>query len=229
MADQVLFEGGDDLSESNLGLAFGHPLLTDYVLRGISSSIDFGNNTVDYTQGELVVTDSNDRGYVLSADARTGLSLTDSATNHVFVEYDPTTDDSITFTINTTGTSPTDPHIKIEEIDTSADTSTEFNRNPTATGISTQADTGTITASGGSTPAADATATNVSINQDSDYWVILYVDADPSFSADYKWNWEYSHNWDDTNSEVDLDFTVTWDTDPGAGNDVTLRWEVRQP
>lgn len=134
MADRVIFEGGDDLSEQYIGEALAQPNIVDYVLRGVSSSIDFGNNTVDYTQGELIIENSNNnQAYFLSADARSGLSLTDSATNHVFVEYDPTTDDAITFTINTTGTAPTDPNLKIEEIDTSADTSTEFNRSPDVT------------------------------------------------------------------------------------------------
>jgi hypothetical protein len=87
------------------------------------------------------------------------------------------------------------------------------------------ADEGTITASGGSSPAADVTV-NTSLAQTDAYDVILYVDADPAFSADYQFNYDHSHFWDDDVSTLKIDFTVNWDTDPGAGNDVTLRWEV---
>lgn len=87
------------------------------------------------------------------------------------------------------------------------------------------ADEGTITASGGATPAAD-TVVSTSLGQTDAYDVLLYVDADPAFDADYQFNYDYAHRWDDSTSTVKIDFTVTWDTDPGAGNDVTLRWEV---
>jgi len=92
----------------------------------------------------------------------------------------------------------------------------------------TQVATGTVTASGGSSPAVNTTLTNVSTDQLLDYGFWVYVDSDPAFNADYAFNFDYSHSWDDTNSELDIDLTVNWDTDPGSGNDVTLRWEVHQ-
>jgi len=92
----------------------------------------------------------------------------------------------------------------------------------------TQVATGTVTATGGSSPAVNTTLTNVSTNQDLDYWFTVHVDADPAFNADYAWNYDYYHQWDDSQSELDIDLVVNWDTDPGGGNDVTLRWEVLQ-
>lgn len=86
-------------------------------------------------------------------------------------------------------------------------------------------DTGTFVASGGASPAVD-TQVSTSLGQTDSYDVLLYVDADPAFAADYQWNYDHAHFWDDSTSTLNIDWTVNWDTDPGAGNDVTLRWEV---
>lgn len=93
----------------------------------------------------------------------------------------------------------------------------------------TQIATGTVTATGGSTPALNTTLQNVSTNQLLDYVFTVYVESDPSFNADYAFNFDYSHSWDDANSELDIDLVVNWDTDPGSSNDLSLRWEVLQP
>lgn len=86
-------------------------------------------------------------------------------------------------------------------------------------------DTGTVTATGGSQPAVDTTV-STSLSQTAAYDVILYVDSDPAFNADYQYNWDYGHVWDDSTSTLKLDLTVNWDTDPGSSNDLTLRWEA---
>jgi hypothetical protein len=56
--------------------------------------------------------------------------LTGSDTNHVYISFDPTADDSISYTINTTDTPPSDPHLKVGEVDTANDATTELNRSP---------------------------------------------------------------------------------------------------
>lgn len=98
-----------------------------------------------------------------------------------------------------------------------------------ALAVDTQLDTGTVTASGGSTPAVDTTLTNVGISQTDPHDLVVYPDADPGFNADYAFNYDWGFQWDDDVSEVDINLTVNWDTDPGATNDVTLRWELVQP
>jgi hypothetical protein len=91
-----------------------------------------------------------------------------------------------------------------------------------------QVATGTVTATGGSSPAVNTTLTNVSTTQTLDYWLTVHVDSDPSFNADYAFNYDYYHQWDDSDSQLDINLIVNWDTDPGSSNDVTLRWEVLQ-
>lgn len=86
--------------------------------------------------------------------------------------------------------------------------------------------TGTVTASGGSSPAVTTTLQNVALTQTSAHDFLVYVDADPSFNATYAWNFDYGFRWDNANSQVDINLTVNWDTDPGSGNDVTLRWKL---
>lgn len=236
----------DDLSEAELTNYIDFSNLTNYFETDCAYTPDHTNEEVTVNSGKAYVRDTGGDTYALEPDQSTLAFPNQTGVNYLYLTFDPTAsppESSVTWEISATDGGPADPKLKRAEIDASADSDTSFNDAPdtvvgdltvngTASGFdpgSTQADTGTITASGGSTPAADVTATNVTLNQDSDYWLLLYVDADPAFAADYGWNWEYSHNWDDTNSEVDLDFTVNWDTDPGAGNDVTLRWEVRQP
>jgi len=89
-----------------------------------------------------------------------------------------------------------------------------------------QVASGTVTATGGASPAVEVHLDNVSDKQLLDYFVLVYVDTDPAFDAAYAFNFDYMHDWDDTNGTLDLDLVVNWDTDPGAGNDVALRWEV---
>lgn len=88
--------------------------------------------------------------------------------------------------------------------------------------------TGTITASGGASPAATVRATGVVASQTSYFDVLCKVDSDPSWNATYAFNYDVSRRWDDTDGEWDVDITVTWDTDPGSGNDLTLRYTVRE-
>jgi len=86
--------------------------------------------------------------------------------------------------------------------------------------------TGTITASGGSSPAVNTTIADVSSDQTEQFDVVVSVDSDPSFSADYGFNWDWSQLWDDSDQAWDIEITVNWDTDPGSSNDVSLKYEV---
>lgn len=88
---------------------------------------------------------------------------------------------------------------------------------------------GNVTATGGAGepgPAVDTLLTNVTTDAALPYTMAVYTAADPSFDADYAYNFDYSHVWNESESHVDIDLTVNWDTDPGASNDTTLRWEV---
>lgn len=83
---------------------------------------------------------------------------------------------------------------------------------------------GTISHTGG-TP-TQFTVSGVTTNQTLPVDVKVYPNTDPSWTGDYAYNLETSRIWDDTNSQVDIECTVTWDIDPGSGNDLTLGYEV---
>jgi hypothetical protein len=88
--------------------------------------------------------------------------------------------------------------------------------------------TGTETATGGTSPdpAADVRLEGVAATEDVMPHVLYSTDAS-SFNADYALNASTpSKRWDSTNSELDVDLTFTWDTDPGAGNDVSISYAV---
>lgn len=114
--------------------------LTDYVVRGLGFTYDSATPALDIGQGVAVVTDSSATAtntseardgvaYVAEADARTNLSLTDGAVNEVFLSVDLTADDTLSYSISADGSTPaSQPWLKIGEVDTSADTTTTFNR-----------------------------------------------------------------------------------------------------
>lgn len=85
---------------------------------------------------------------------------------------------------------------------------------------------GTVTATGGASPAVDTTLDNVTDQQTYPLFVFVSVDSDPSWNADYAFNYDWGPAWDDANSHLDMNLTVNWDTDPGSGNDLTLSWQV---
>lgn len=83
-----------------------------------------------------------------------------------------------------------------------------------------------FTATGGAFPAADVVLDGVTDDQFQTLDVVVTVDADPAFAADYGFNYDWTRTWDDTGGHIDIGVQVNWDTDPGAGNDVSLTAHV---
>ncbi|WP_440992295.1 hypothetical protein [Haloarchaeobius baliensis] len=132
MPDTVLFQDSDDISESNLARLLARNNSSDYVERGFKISADQRNNTVTIGSGMAVVADSStNRGYIVLAEQRQNLPLPlTGGTNHVYLTIDPTTQDSVSIQLAGDDSRPSNPSLKIAEIDTENDTSTELNRAP---------------------------------------------------------------------------------------------------
>jgi hypothetical protein len=144
---------GDDADAANFGAHAQHDNLSDYIAGGLSfQNIDYTNLNFDVTAGKAFLEQSSattaqsgenrDQGVLFEVEvsARSGLALTDSAVNEVFVDVDLSTDDSVTINVIDDGTSPQAPFLKIGEIDTTVDTSNEdFNRAPSMTATSLSA------------------------------------------------------------------------------------------
>jgi hypothetical protein len=126
---------GDNADAANFGAFAQHELLSDYKASGLSiQNVDYQNLTFDLTAGKAFVKDASaataqsgdtrDQGVVYEVEvaSRTAVDLTDATTNEVFIDVDLTTDDSVSITVLTDGTTPSAPFLKIAEIDTSVDT-----------------------------------------------------------------------------------------------------------
>lgn len=112
---------------------------SDFVVNGMGFS-NISSTSVDIGQGVAAVTDTNATAantsetrdsvaYVVEADARTGVTLTDTAINYIYLDIDLTTGDAISYHVDTDDTPPTTaPYLKIGTVDTNDNSSTTLNR-----------------------------------------------------------------------------------------------------
>lgn len=229
MADTVLWRTDDELSQTNLGEAAGQSNRTDYVEHGISLTVDYTDDTVDITTGKAYLLHQN-QGYALLPDARTGLALADGTTlNYIYLTFDTGQQNAISYEIATAKGDVSQPKLLVGTADGSSSTTVERNRDPyvTTRGLEVEALTrGTLTHTGGSaTSATFADVTDdprVDTAQTQLLEVLVAPASDPSWSADYAFNYDWSRQWDDSDGEVDVEVAVNWDTDPGSGNDLDL-------
>lgn len=140
MTDRVLWQNDDTLDEENLQAAAAKQNQSDYVERGLFLAVDYTTPAVDVTAGHAVVANSTgDRAWDVFPDARSGVSLTANAVNSIYLVVDPDVQDAVSVEAEASDT-PSDPYLKLGEVDTSADTTSEANRAPSATVESLDAD-----------------------------------------------------------------------------------------
>lgn len=128
---------GDPNDAANFGSLIGATQNVSVIVRGLGFlNVDYTNLTFDVKAGKAYLVgdgitaatsgESRDEvGMVNGINSRTGLALTDNAVNHVYATTDPNTNNSPSIEINTTETPPTTPSVKIGEIDTSNNTTSE--------------------------------------------------------------------------------------------------------
>lgn len=130
---------------------------TDYVLQGFEFTDGSGGDGPDYTNNILNITggvarvsqeavNTNDHtgddgpaaktlelaAFVCQSPASGDLSLTEGAVNHVYVAVDQSTNDATLYQVNTDGTEPPEPSLKLGTVDTSANLYSYVNRLPSA-------------------------------------------------------------------------------------------------
>lgn len=130
MADKVIFQTNDGLTEQNLKEWMGQSSVGDYVESGLNFTADFTNTNLDISDGKAHVFNTAGYGQDITTfpDARTNLALTDNTTNYVFLAVDTSNNDSLFYHIDTDNTPPADPHLLIGVVDTSDNTVVEKNR-----------------------------------------------------------------------------------------------------
>ena len=132
MSGSVLFETGDDLTETNIQRAFARVGNSDYVNSGLLFTADYQAAVLDITAGIAYILDDG-RDYTVFPDGEAGLPLATDGVNHVFLTYDPSIDppeERVDYEINTTNTPPAVASLKVGEVDMGAQTTTEVNRTP---------------------------------------------------------------------------------------------------
>jgi len=128
---------GDNNDAARFGALVGATQPVSCIINGLTfSNVDFTNLTVAVDSGKFYAV-ADDVGVATANESRdgvahvnghtgtTGLSLTDSAVNHVYAYADLDVKDDVKITINTTNTSPSYPSVKIGEIDTTDNTVSE--------------------------------------------------------------------------------------------------------
>ncbi|WP_276299521.1 right-handed parallel beta-helix repeat-containing protein [Halorussus lipolyticus] len=132
MADKVLFQTDDALSETNLAMWRARDNSTDYVERGLEVTPDWANATFDITAGHAVLKDGA-KAYDVFADARSGLSLADSkGMNYVFLVMDSANQNAVQFVVNADKSQPSKPSLLVQTLDANAQSSSPVNRQPKA-------------------------------------------------------------------------------------------------
>jgi len=119
---------GDDADAANFAAVYEAIGNSDFVVRGLSIS-NVTSGTFDLSAGKAVVSaqtatagqsgESRDQrvSYVVEVGSKTGLTYTTGEMNYVYLNVLLTDDDALDIVINTTDTSPTEPSLKIAEID----------------------------------------------------------------------------------------------------------------
>lgn len=82
------------------------------------------------------------------------------------------------------------------------------------------------TLTGGTNPALRATLEDTTSRSNADLDVEVRVPSPPGFAADFGYSKEHAQTWDDSVGAWDVEVTVSWDTNPGAGNDVPVVVDV---
>jgi len=120
--------GGDNADAANFASVYEAIGNTDFVVRGLNLQ-NVSGGTFDITAGKAVVSDASADAaqsaevrdqhvsYVVEVSSKTGLTYTTGDVNYVFLDVLLTDDDALNIVINTTDSQPTQPSLKIAEID----------------------------------------------------------------------------------------------------------------
>lgn len=143
MVDHVFPQNNDNDDAANFGQHLGRDNISDYVEEGMGFTVDYGvpeltvgaGKAYILTSAQTAVSTQETRSYGVDYNVEMSsktVSLTDNDVNYVYLEADPSNDDSPGITVNTTGIAPNDASILIGEVDTGSDTYLEHNREPDA-------------------------------------------------------------------------------------------------
>lgn len=125
---------GDSNDAARFGAFVGATQPISCIINGLTlSNIDYTNLLIDVDPGKFfAVTDNvdiatagdtrSDVGFINGFSGTTGVSLSADAVNHVYVYTVLADRDKTRIEVNTSATPPSNPHVKIAEVDTATNT-----------------------------------------------------------------------------------------------------------
>lgn len=134
MADKVLWETADAIDEQSLQEAL-YDGITGFVVEGLDptvSDIGGGGTNIDIPRGHAILVDDSftpPRAVHAFADARSNVSLPYTS-NHIYLVVDQSADEDISYTVTSSATTPSDPHVRIAIATPGTPTVLLYNRNP---------------------------------------------------------------------------------------------------
>jgi hypothetical protein len=130
MADEIILEDQDTITDDQLARATARSNTTDYIESGIVPT-DNGDGTAAITAGQAVIQEGT-RAYTVRVDARPSLSLpASSGTNYIYLTIDPDADsDAVSYEVNTSGSAPANPSLLVAIDDAAAGTAAQVNPDP---------------------------------------------------------------------------------------------------
>jgi len=114
----VLWESGDDITETALATAQALTTTSDYKDRGLSVTYDSNADTIDIGSGLAIPADGSE-AYLVETNQETDISIPDPAgVNYVYLAYDPAgADEEYTIHVDDDDSAPSGPTLKLAEVD----------------------------------------------------------------------------------------------------------------
>ncbi|WP_330633735.1 hypothetical protein [Halocatena halophila] len=116
--------------DAGIGLSYNPSDDTMDIGAGLAFVRYTGSSTIQLTSSSYDASWDRDLVFMVSVPAVSNLSLDASAVNEIYLAIDPTVGDGARYRYGSAVSEPANPHIKIGEIDTAAETTTELARGP---------------------------------------------------------------------------------------------------
>lgn len=129
-ASMARARGATGYVDAGVGLSYNPSDTTMDIGAGLVFIRYTGSSTVQLTSSSYDEPWDEELVFMVSVPAVSNLSLDADAVNEIYIAADPTGGDSARYRYGSSVTEPTDPHVKIGEIDTAAETTTELARRP---------------------------------------------------------------------------------------------------
>lgn len=129
-ASMARARGATGYVDAGVGLSYNPSDTTMDIGAGLVFIRYTGGSSVQHTSSSYDEAWDQDLVFMVSVPSMSNLSLDAGAVNEIYIAVDPTGGDSARYRYGSSITEPADPHVRVGEIDTAAETTTELGRDP---------------------------------------------------------------------------------------------------